>query len=350
MNPQAEPLDFETLFRTLHQLKMKIDGRLKWWSTLRWLFFLTPIGILVLTLPIGLDLNGDFNLYLVIMISILWLLFIILNLFFYSMRRDQAKMLFLFAVGKGDENLPGMEWEFLKLGSQTRKGLLLLLVSIITFMVFLSGNTIVNIFSESIDSDLKPFFGAVGGFLIFISLGLIIYYLDFFLNMAEIRGDYCPPGIERIHSRLGLLDFIEGYLRPSAREDFRYFRNALIRTAGSEGELFFGQFIGLLYLYSKQILVENWGQPKFALNYEQLIENISQVFPREKFMENLPLFINAMEKRLRIDLAARLTSLQRLGSLKDDQLQELVIPLLQLEQDGEMLQAFQKVLHYPAVD
>ncbi|MHA2271625.1 MAG: hypothetical protein ACXACI_07165 [Candidatus Hodarchaeales archaeon] len=350
MNPQAEQMDFETLFRTLHQLKMKIDGRLKWWSTLRWLFFLTPIVILVLTLPIGLDLNDDFNLYLVIMISLLWLFFIILNLFFYSMRRNQTKMLFLFAVGKGDENIPGMDWEFLKLRTQTRKGLLLLLVSIITFIVFISGNAIVSIFSESIDSELKPFFGAVGGFLIFISLGLIIYYLDFFLNMSEIRGDYYPPGIERIHSRLGILDFIEGYLRPSAREDFRYFRNAMTRTAGSEGELFFGQFIGLLYLYSKQIIVENWGQPKFALNYQQLIENISQVFPRETFMENLPLFINVMEKRLRIDLAARLTSLQRLGSLKDEQLQELVIPLLQLEQDGEMLQAFQNVLHYPAVD
>ena len=55
VNKQSEHVDFETLFQTLHQLKMKIDQRLKWWLTLRWLFILTPVVILILILPIGLD-------------------------------------------------------------------------------------------------------------------------------------------------------------------------------------------------------------------------------------------------------------------------------------------------------
>ncbi|MFX0117686.1 MAG: hypothetical protein ACFFB3_24285 [Candidatus Hodarchaeota archaeon] len=349
MNKQTSGMDFESLFQALHQLKIKNDQRLEWWNTLRWVFFLLPFCILIITLPIGLEIGGDINLFLVVIIMILWLFFITLSFFFYSLRKSQAKMLFLFAVGKGDENLPGMDWEFLKLGNQTRKGLLLLLVSILTFFVFLTGNILANMFSESIDSELKPFFGAVGGFLILISLGLIIYYLDFFLNMSEVRGDYFPPDVN-LHSRLGILEFVESHLRPSTREDFRHTRATLLRVAGEEGKLFFAELLGLLYLHTRQILVENWGQPKFALNYQQFIENVLQLFPREKFMGNLPLFINVTEKRLRIDLAARLKSIERLGTINDEQLKEILVPLLQIEPDGELLQAFQKMLALPPID
>ncbi|MFW9993508.1 MAG: hypothetical protein ACFFD4_15800 [Candidatus Odinarchaeota archaeon] len=352
---KMEGTDFESLFKVLHSLKMKLDSQLKTWSWLRWIFFFLPVGILATTVVLSFSTDELVNTILIAIITILWLLFTILCAYVYRILNNQAKVQVLFAKGKGDEDIPGMSWELFKLWKRARNGKMLLIITVITFLVFVGSYILAYILpvflTQELD-DLAPLLSlssSVAGFLVLISLGMIIYRFDLFLNMSEIRGDYYPKDTH-FHSHLGPLEFVESYIRPSAREDFRNFREGLVKSAGEQGELFLGQFTGLVYLFLKQRLVENWGAPKFALDYQKLVENIVQVFPREPFMQNLQIFTNMAQKRMRLDIVSQLSSVQRIGTLNDDRLREIIIPLLQIEPEGDFIQAYRKCLEIPAFD
>ncbi|MHA2367172.1 MAG: hypothetical protein ACXAC7_24695 [Candidatus Hodarchaeales archaeon] len=347
-------MDSEDIFKKLHQLKLKLDRRLDLWHWLRWIYLLLPIFILILTfgLLFFAEQLKDANLLLISVMGLCWILFILITGFMNWILKNQKTLNLLFTIELGDINIPGMDWELSKLQNRANKGFLLLIMATLTFLLFLFSNIYVSSFPiipEDFRNANLALISTISGFLILVCIGFIIFQINSFFDMSEIRGDYIPKELP-FHSKSGILDFVESYLKPNSRVNFRYFRKAFIKVAKIQGELFFGQLFGLIYLFHKQQLVENWGQPKFTLDYDKLIDNVVQIFPREPFLENITIFLNIAQKRRFLDLVARLTSVQRVGTLSDDHLREILVTFLHIEPDGVLLLTFQKLLTISVFD
>ncbi|MHA1912112.1 MAG: hypothetical protein ACTSYA_10480 [Candidatus Kariarchaeaceae archaeon] len=338
-------LDFASVFKEIHQLSLKNIKRQQQWSWIRWFFFFTPVLILLGAIILVFS-PEDFIVNLVtIIIGIAWLCFILINSFVNKMLNNQVKIQQLDAIVKGDDNLPEMDWVKHKYNARAQKSSLLLLITSFLFLLYLT----LCIIGFSVEDQSLASLASIGSFLILITIGLIIFQFELFFDLEVIQGDFFPKDVS-FYSKDNIIDFVNCYLRPSAKADFQAFRKTLVRVAEEEGKLFFAHLAGLTYLHTKQIFLNDTEGEKTALSYDQLMNNLVDQFPREKMIENLQLFINVAQKRMRIDLVGKLSSIKRLGSIKDDQLSEVLASFLLMEPDGEFFSTFRKALSVTSFD
>lgn len=351
---ESNTTDFEALFGKLHTMKTKERTKLTTWIKLRVLFLLLPLMVLAMVVALASDIGNTANLVFATFAALLWVPFLALCWYVAGILGDQAVIARLFAISKGDEDVPDMDWELDRLRDRSKQGKTLFWVSLTTFLLYLVCVILSYMLPDHLDDfesgpELLPELASIGGFLILVVIGLQIFKLDLYINMDEVAGKFAPDDVA-FHSPNGILDFVECFLPPSSRADLRAFRDCLDKAAGTESTLFFAQLSALVYLHLDERLLENWGDPKFFLTHEMLIQHVVELFPKETFLENLPLFKNMLQRRMRIELISRIKSIERLGSVKDDQLAELLVPLLQLQENGAFIQAFRQALESPAFD